>query len=290
VDPVRICYAEEGDGEFIRWTANLLRTFLNDGSVALVRRSERPDLMLAGVWRPHPFPDGVPVVLVSNENWRLFPPHAPLSRYRAVVGLYPPGEPCAFIPYPYAAVHFDVPVEELYRLRAEFLKLEKTRFCCFVTSNISSGGLAAERIGLFKMINRWQRVDSGGKTMNNIGALAPRGLDYLNWIAQYRYMICLENSVEPNYITEKPFQAWFAGTVPIYYGSCIKQLNPEAIVDASGDVLAELKFLESAPDAYEAKRRAELCDPPISLEPFEGRFRALVLDPVRRERAASERP
>jgi len=109
--------------------------------------------------------------------------------------------------------------------------------------------------------------------------LAPRGLTFLRWIAQYKYMICLENSKEPNYITEKPFQAWFAGTVPIYDGGCVDQLNQVAIFNAaSSNVLQQLKVLEQMQDIYEIKRRASLCSAAISLDSFEEKFRALVLD------------
>jgi hypothetical protein len=141
------------------------------------------------------------------------------------------------------------------------------------------GSLWKRRVALFQAVHQWRRVDSAGKVMNNVNYLAPRGLDFLRWIAQYKYMICLENSWEPGYITEKPFQAWFAGTVPIYDGACVEQLNPVAICNAaSSDVLQQLKVLEHVPDIYEIKRRANLCSAPISLDAFEEKFRALIRD------------
>jgi hypothetical protein len=275
---VKLCYSEENDFDFIRWTSNLLRKFLDNGSITIVKQHERPDVMLASVWRKHHFPPGVPVILVSNENWRLFPPHYPLSRYKAVVGLYPPSEPCTFIQYPYIAVHFDARIEKLFELRKRLLEVKKTKFCCFVTSAMV-GELAAKRVALFDLVNRWKKVDSAGRVSNNVGFLAPRGLDFIRWIADYKYMICPENSKEPGYITEKPFQSWFAGTVPIYDGGCVHELNQDALVDASsGDLLSQLRLLESRPDLYEAKRRADLYDAPITLESFENAFQALVLD------------
>ena len=62
---MRICYLEKNDSDFIRWTSNLLRTFLAEGSIRIVKRSQRPDLMVASVWRKHRFPAGVPVILLS---------------------------------------------------------------------------------------------------------------------------------------------------------------------------------------------------------------------------------
>ncbi len=274
--PVRICFTEETDGNFIRWAANLLLTFLREGSVTIIRQTESPDLMIASIWRKHEFPEGLPVVLLSNENWKIFKPHAPLYKYKAVIGIYPPKQPCNFIPFPYAAVHFDVPVEELYKLRQELLKEKKSEFCCFVASG-DIGELAEKRLALFQEINKWKPVHSAGKLLNNVDYRAPLGLDFLRWISRYRYMICLENSKDSKYITEKPFQAWFAGTVPIYDGSCVHLLNPEAIVNAStDDVISRLSGLESQPELYEKKRHANLTATPISLAHFEAKFRKLL--------------
>ena len=276
---MRICYAEEDDRDFIRWTSNLLRTFLQSRSIQIVKQSEQPDLMLASIWRPHVFLDGVPVILVTNENWRFFGPHFPLSRYKAVIGLYPPNVPCNFISFPLAAVHFNMPMPELYLLRTKLLSRPKTKFCCFVTTNGNRGEYAEHRIKLFRAINAWKPVDSAGSVENNTGWLAPLGLDFLYWIAQYKYMICLENSFDPGYITEKPFQSWLASTVPIYDGGCADQLNQAAIVNAGAiNILGELQRLENDPAAYAAKRQAELTDTSISLQEFEREFRRLVLE------------
>lgn len=35
---------------------------------------------------------------------------------------------------------------------------------------------------------------------------------------QYKFTICFENDVYPGYVTEKPLEAYLAGTVPIYFG------------------------------------------------------------------------
>jgi hypothetical protein len=38
-------------------------------------------------------------------------------------------------------------------------------------------------------------------------------------LRQYRFSICYENAVFPGYITEKLFDCWFAGCVPVYLGA-----------------------------------------------------------------------
>lgn len=44
----------------------------------------------------------------------------------------------------------------------------------------------------------------------------PRKRDVLR---KYRFSVCYENAVFPGYITEKPFDCWFAGCVPVYLGA-----------------------------------------------------------------------
>jgi glycosyl transferase family 10 (putative fucosyltransferase) len=280
---LRLAFTDPADREFIRIVTNLLRTFLADGSISIVVPWEKPDAFIASVWRPHRWERRIPVILVTTEAWTLFPPHFPLDRYAAVLGLYPPDEPCNFVQYPYAAGYFDLNPAELYRQRDELLKVPKTKFCCFVVSN-TRGDLSDRRIQLFREINSWRHVDSGGHVLNNQpGQLrAPWGLDFIPWIAQHRYMICLENQWVPGYVTEKPWQAWFAGTVPIYSGGS-GRINMRAIIPASGgaeEIIGEIKRHEKSPVLYETMRRARLTAETLGqeLERFEAAFRQNVLE------------
>ncbi len=284
---LRVCYAEEKDRDFIRWTGNLLRSFLDSGRVCIVRQRDKPALMLASIWRPHRFPAHVPVVLVSNENWQVYPPHFRLRRYKAVLGVCPPPRyywgdgpagPLPFIQFPYEAVHFDEPIAALYAQREQRMRAPKRGFCCFVVSN-TVGDMAQRRLEVFQRINTWQRVDSAGAQLNNTGYRAPRGVAFLDWISQYRYMICLENSSTPGYVTEKAMQASLAGAVPIYGGGAGALFNRDAIVDAAAaDFPAELQRLEADASEYQRRRSLELYVQRPSLVDFETRFAALLLE------------
>lgn len=283
---LRICYCEEGDQDFIRWTGNLLRGFVAAGRIAVVRQKDKPDLMLTSIWRRHRFPRALPVVLVTNENWQVFPPHFALRRYKAVIGVCPPpkyywgdgpSEPLPFIPYPYEAAHFDEPLAQLFALRERRLQIPKSGFCCFVVSN-TRGDLAQRRLEVFEQINVWRKVDSAGAIHNNTGYRAPRGAAFLDWIARYQFMICLENSKAPGYITEKALQAWLAGAVPIYDGGGIEAFNQNAFVGTSGpDYLAELQRLVGDPHAYQQRQSQELYRTRPSLRAFENRFAEILL-------------
>ncbi|RDU64628.1 hypothetical protein CQA53_07700 [Helicobacter didelphidarum] len=88
---------------------------------------------------------------------------------------------------------------------------EKTKFCGFVVSN----GTVQSRNIFFEKLSQYKKVDSGGKYKNNIGG---RVGNKIEWLRDYKFNICFENSSNPGYLTEKLFDAYAAGCVPIYWG------------------------------------------------------------------------
>lgn len=89
----------------------------------------------------------------------------------------------------------------------------KSRFCAFVVSNPR----ARIRNRFFEKLCAYKRVDSCGSAMNNCGFVAPHE-GYLDWLKQFKFMICFENTSSSHYITEKLHNAWLGGTIPIYWG------------------------------------------------------------------------
>lgn len=60
-------------------------------------------------------------------------------------------------------------------------------------------------------------------------------------LSRYRINICFENSESSGYVTEKPFEAWQAGCVPVWRGLDIAgHLNPSSLINVS-----KLGFIES---------------------------------------------
>ena len=85
------------------------------------------------------------------------------------------------------------------------------KFCAWVVSN----GSGVVRNRFFDKLSKYKKVDSGGYFMNNIGGPVSDKLDFLK---NYKFSICFENSKAQGYISEKLFDAFEAGTIPIYYG------------------------------------------------------------------------
>ncbi len=106
---------------------------------------------------------------------------------------------------------------------------QKSRFCAFVVSN--DGGEVRNKF--FSMLNQYKKVHSCGRALNNCDFRAPDyGDAYMDFLNNYKFMICFENSTRPNYLTEKLQNAWRGGTVPIYWGAVnsLKWLNPKAFL------------------------------------------------------------
>lgn len=108
------------------------------------------------------------------------------------------------------------------------IKREGRKFCNFVVSN----GINADpyREHLFEELNKYKRVDSGGKYRNNIGRNI---VDKLEFMRAYKFSIACENSSQAGYITEKIVEAWAAGTVPIYWGGAdvAEEFNDRAFIN-----------------------------------------------------------
>jgi len=151
----------------------------------------------------------------------------------------------------------------------------KNKFACFIVSN----GACKMRNKFFEMLSKVKQVDSLGRFMRNVPVdfiLPDRVKDrdeYLRVIGQYKFMITFENISLPYYSTEKIYNAFTSGTVPIYWGDpyITEQYNPESFIHVPthatfGDQLSEfirvikrIEYLDTHPEAYQAIRSAIPC-------------------------------
>ena len=118
-----------------------------------------------------------------------------------------------------------------------------------------------------------------------------RGLagDKLDTLAGFRFAICFENTRFPGYITEKIFDSFLAGAIPVYLGApdVADLIPPGAFVHASDHSdFDELRryLVDMSPDVaagYLAEGRRFLASP--AFEPFHERtFVSTVVGAVRR--------
>lgn len=116
----------------------------------------------------------------------------------------------------------------------EFVRAKKY-FASFIASHDSEHNIRGD---FFKALDKRKRVESIGSYLNNM----PDGqtVDWLDgskleFQKKCRFSLCFESTKEEGFITEKIVEAFYADTIPIYFGSSnIKEIfNPKAFIDIS---------------------------------------------------------
>jgi Glycosyltransferase family 10 (fucosyltransferase) C-term/Fucosyltransferase, N-terminal len=153
-------------------------------------------------------------------------------------------------------------------------KTEAAPLVSFISSEIDRN----DRRAYLYELSRYIGVDSYGRFLNNRKLTADSGRQSkLDVISRYKFTIAFENARSSDYVTEKLFDAFWAGSVPIYFGAPnVEKFVPgnDCYVDAAQfaeprDLAAHLIRLGEDEAAY---RR--LFD--WKLQPFRGRFLNLV--------------
>ena len=106
---------------------------------------------------------------------------------------------------------------------------EKTDFCSFVVSN----NKCAERNEFFQKLHAIKHVDSAGKLFNNVNVNLEGEAAKIEFLSSRKFNICFEPYSHPGYVTEKILHAFYAGTIPIYWGNetISSDFNPEAFIN-----------------------------------------------------------
>lgn len=127
-----------------------------------------------------------------------------------------------------------------------------------VAAFISNGDDRAGRAALLTQLARYVRIDSYGRLLNNRQAPADDGggASKRRIVASYPFCLAFENSIGPDYVTEKVFDALSAGSIPVYLGAPnIAEFVPKGCyIDASAypsarELGAYLNYLAIHPEA-----------------------------------------
>lgn len=173
------------------------------------------------------------------------------------------------IPYYYGIFEGKIVFEKNMRakINGKCQPQNKETFACFLVSNGSKtnphiggnnlpfDGVAA-RDKIFNQLSSYKRVESGGKHLNNIGRVIP-GEETNAWLSRCKFVIAYENQSYDGYITEKVFQAYFAGSIPIYYShpNALDDINKKAIIYAgdfanNDDLIEYIKKVDNDDQLY----------------------------------------
>ena len=122
------------------------------------------------------------------------------------------------------------------------IHIQRDKFCGVMWSNSGSSDFRLIRNDFFDKLNQYKHIDSGGKWRNNIGGLIDeqyKTKEFLNnkikWLQNYKFNICFENSSYPGFLTEKLFDAYTAGCIPIYWGDTSLRVGLDNMKDGDYD-------------------------------------------------------
>ena len=122
---------------------------------------------------------------------------------------------------------------------------KKQKFCAaLISNNWSTNGF---RLKFIKELNKYKKVDMGGKVGNNIGRIINRNKGR-EFFSEYKFTLSMENSEGDGYISEKIVNSLRSGTIPIYYGDYMSDeyLNPKAYILIKGekDIKEKIEYIK----------------------------------------------
>jgi hypothetical protein len=138
----------------------------------------------------------------------------------------------------------------------------KSKFCVFFAGNPE-----VNRINLFRKICSFKPVDGFGLLFGK-----PLFSSKSEVLKDYKFCLCAENDFYPGYITEKLFDAYSGGAVPIYFGGVAADglINRRAFINFDGNsdtMLQQIIALDGIDAFYQRVHREPLLLAEPKLEP-----------------------
>ena len=112
----------------------------------------------------------------------------------------------------------------------------REKFCSYIASH---PGFDPRRNAFVQLLSaKYKRVDCGGRDLNNIGGVVPLGINASGKIEhnkQYKFAIAFENRNYAGYVTEKIYDVYKSGCIPIYWGTpdVVQDFNPSTFINAN---------------------------------------------------------
>lgn len=151
---------------------------------------------------------------------------------------------------------------------AEFLN-EKPYFANFIASHESEYNIRGD---FFKKLCEYKRVEAPGSYLNNMpGGTVVNWKDdsKISFQRRCKFTLCFESTVHYGFVTEKITDAFYADTIPVYYGSptVTEIFNKDAFINCSDyesfdAVIERIRELDQNDEKYlEMLRQPILVDP-----------------------------
>jgi hypothetical protein len=257
---------------FHRFFQQLFQTYLPNFVIIQADPNRPPHLLFFSIFGPDHKQffrnnNKTKFVLICGEP-------ADLSKYtfcsliidcKNVPSLRPLGVPFVYLPFYITSFgeRYINRYDELFITKNQDIK-SKSKFCAFMYSQE-----VEFRNTLFDMLNNYKRVDALGKCRHNMDGKIDRhfyevGKKTYNDLAvekyrPYKFVLAIENSRHPGYVTEKIINPMLAGSIPIYYGApdIVQHFNPKSFIRIDDfasfeDAIQYIKQVDQNDDLYQA--------------------------------------
>ena len=126
-------------------------------------------------------------------------------------------------------------------------------------SYIQSNPNSPHRNNLMGYLMKHFDIDRAGPHLNNTGYVVPREprMHKLDFLRKRKFNIAVENGLYPGYVTEKLLDAYYADTIPIYWGSLkvARDFNPKSFINVEEygvgtELVNRIRELDQDKDKY----------------------------------------
>lgn len=127
----------------------------------------------------------------------------------------------------------------IYLYIDQFLRLQQTlqipkvpfsnkKFCLFTSRNL----LNDNKLKVLQELEKYGEINTIDQFPELKGKTCYHSKELLNLYSQYKFIVCFENSHTDGYITEKLFNVFLSGSIPIYNGApdVGKYINVDAMI------------------------------------------------------------
>lgn len=142
--------------------------------------------------------------------------------------------------------------------KREFSKddlLKKEHFANFLANHDSENNIRGD---FFKKLSEYKRIESPGRLYhNNDTVISWRDSSKTDFQGKSKFTLCFESTKNEGFTTEKIIDAFYAGTIPVYYGSSTvsQMINPKAFInvedfDSFDDAIEKIIEIDNNDELY----------------------------------------
>ena len=266
---IRVKFVGFWDG----FVAEKTRIYLDLAKLYNIEITDSPDYIICSCFAPYYDYCNYPQVRIMDVGENYIPD---MNLVDYAISRYPVSllDRCFFHP---GCIDFRGRFEALWKQK-EKRKIvypeEKQYFANFIASHESENNIRGD---FFKLLSQYKRVESPGTYLNNTDGKSVDWKDSskTDFQRKCKFTLCFESTKSGGFVTEKITDAFFADTIPIYFGSeeVFEIFNKDAIVfcesrEDFGATIEKIKKLDNNDDKYKEMINRPLFNPNFDYSKF----------------------